>query len=165
MAGSFGYEAEHHAVSMQMAELSLPPAVRAAGDAWIVADGASCRHQIADGAQREALHTWRVCWPPISRRRAAVDGNNPNPSTQGFTVSGMAGGAAPPQSAPSQPPFREDDPMKRLLTAALATLARHRGFAEYPDTRSPWSCCSPPAADRQGRARPGGCWASISSRR
>ena len=60
MAGSFGYEAEHHAVSMQMAELSLLPAVRAAGDAWIVADGASCRHQIADGAQREALHVARV---------------------------------------------------------------------------------------------------------
>ncbi len=60
MAGSFGYEAEHHAVAMQMAELSLLPAVRAAGDAWIVADGASCRHQIADGAQREALHVARV---------------------------------------------------------------------------------------------------------
>jgi Fe-S oxidoreductase len=60
MAGSFGYEAEHHAVSMQMAELSLLPAVRGAGDAWIVADGASCRHQIADGAGREALHVARV---------------------------------------------------------------------------------------------------------
>lgn len=60
MAGSFGYEAEHHAVSLQMAELSLLPAVRAAGDAWIVADGASCRHQIADGARREALHVARV---------------------------------------------------------------------------------------------------------
>jgi FAD/FMN-containing dehydrogenase/Fe-S oxidoreductase len=60
MAGSFGYEAEHHAVSMQMAELSLLPAVRAAGDAWIVADGASCRHQIADGTGRESLHVARV---------------------------------------------------------------------------------------------------------
>ena len=56
MAGSFGYEAEHHAVSMQMAELSLLPAVRAAPDALIVADGTSCRHQIADGAQRQARH-------------------------------------------------------------------------------------------------------------
>jgi len=60
MAGSFGYEAEHHAVSMQMAELSLLPAVRAAPDALIVADGASCRHQIADGTAREALHVARV---------------------------------------------------------------------------------------------------------
>jgi len=60
MAGSFGYEASHHAISMQMAELSLLPAVRAAPDALIVADGTSCRHQIADGARREALHVARV---------------------------------------------------------------------------------------------------------
>ncbi|MEO5732602.1 MAG: FAD-linked oxidase C-terminal domain-containing protein [Rubrivivax sp.] len=60
MAGSFGYEATHHAVSMQMAELSLLPAVRAAPDAIIVADGTSCRHQIHDGAGREALHVARV---------------------------------------------------------------------------------------------------------
>jgi Fe-S oxidoreductase len=56
MAGSFGYEAKHHAVSMQMAELSLLPAVRSAPEALIVADGTSCRHQIHDGAQRQALH-------------------------------------------------------------------------------------------------------------
>jgi Fe-S oxidoreductase len=56
MAGSFGYEAKHHAVSMQMAELSLLPAVRSAPDAIVVADGTSCRHQIHDGAQREAIH-------------------------------------------------------------------------------------------------------------
>ena len=60
MAGSFGYEAAHHTVSMQMAELSLLPAVRAAPDALIVADGTSCRHQIADGAGREARPLARV---------------------------------------------------------------------------------------------------------
>ncbi|WP_298828587.1 FAD-binding and (Fe-S)-binding domain-containing protein [uncultured Piscinibacter sp.] len=67
MAGSFGYESEHHAVSLQMAELSLLPAVRAAGEAWIVADGASCRHQVADGAQREALHVARVLAAHLAR--------------------------------------------------------------------------------------------------
>jgi len=42
---------------MKMAELSLLPAVRAAGpDDLVVADGTSCRHQIADGAQRRAEH-------------------------------------------------------------------------------------------------------------
>ena len=61
MAGSFGYEAEHHDVSLAMAELSLLPAVRAAApDAIVVADGTSCRHQIADGAGRRALHVARV---------------------------------------------------------------------------------------------------------
>ncbi len=44
-----------------MAELGLLPEVRkAAPDALIVADGTSCRQQIAHGAGREALHTVRV---------------------------------------------------------------------------------------------------------
>jgi len=60
MAGSFGLEASHHEVSMQMAEASLLPAVRARPDAIIVADGTSCRHQIADGAQRDAVHVARL---------------------------------------------------------------------------------------------------------
>jgi Fe-S oxidoreductase len=61
MAGSFGYEARHFDVSMQMAELSLLPAVRRAdGATLVVADGTSCRHQIADGAMREALHVAQV---------------------------------------------------------------------------------------------------------
>jgi Fe-S oxidoreductase len=57
MAGAFGYEAGHYALSLQMAELSLLPAVRAAAaDSVVVADGTSCRHQIRDGTGREALH-------------------------------------------------------------------------------------------------------------
>ncbi|MDQ6621731.1 MAG: FAD-binding protein [Pseudomonadota bacterium] len=61
MAGSFGYEARHYDVSMKMAEMSLLPAVRAAdADTLIVADGTSCRHQIADGTVRQARHVARV---------------------------------------------------------------------------------------------------------
>ncbi len=57
MAGSFGYEKDHLAVSMQMAEASLLPALRKAdAETLIVADGTSCRHQIADGAGRGAVH-------------------------------------------------------------------------------------------------------------
>jgi FAD/FMN-containing dehydrogenase/Fe-S oxidoreductase len=61
MAGSFGYEAKHYDVSMKMAELSLLPKVRAAGeDTLIVADGTSCRQQIGDGSGRRAVHVARV---------------------------------------------------------------------------------------------------------
>jgi FAD/FMN-containing dehydrogenase/Fe-S oxidoreductase len=61
MAGAFGYEAAHYDVSMKMGELSLLPRVRkAAADELIVADGTSCRHQIHDGAGREAIHVARV---------------------------------------------------------------------------------------------------------
>ncbi|MDI9332139.1 MAG: FAD-linked oxidase C-terminal domain-containing protein [Alphaproteobacteria bacterium] len=56
MAGSFGMEREHVELSMQMAELSLLPALRSSPDALIVADGTSCRHQIQDGSQRHAIH-------------------------------------------------------------------------------------------------------------
>lgn len=60
MAGSFGYEAKHHAVSMQMAEAALLPAIRQRPEATVVADGTSCRHQIADGAGRQAVHVARL---------------------------------------------------------------------------------------------------------
>ncbi|MEA3156488.1 MAG: hypothetical protein QOK44_4077 [Betaproteobacteria bacterium] len=61
MAGSFGYDAAHYNVSMKMGELTLLPQVRASSpDALIVADGTSCRHQIRDGAEREAVHVARV---------------------------------------------------------------------------------------------------------
>ena len=60
MAGSFGYESEHYGISMKMAEMSLLPQVRKAGAALLVADGTSCRHQIADGTGREAWHVARL---------------------------------------------------------------------------------------------------------
>jgi hypothetical protein len=57
MAGSFGYNAETYDVSAKMAELSLLPALRElAPDTRIVADGTSCRHQIADLSGRDATH-------------------------------------------------------------------------------------------------------------
>jgi len=60
MAGSFGYEASHHDVSLRMAEASLLPAIRKAPGAIVVADGTSCRQQIEAGAGREALHVARL---------------------------------------------------------------------------------------------------------
>ncbi len=61
MAGAFGYGADTYEVSIEMAELSLLPAVRRAEkDTLVIADGTSCRHQIRDGAERSALHVARV---------------------------------------------------------------------------------------------------------
>ncbi len=57
MAGSFGYEKKHYDLSMQIGEDRLFPAIRAAGpDARLAATGFSCRHQIADGTGKRALH-------------------------------------------------------------------------------------------------------------
>ncbi|WP_245435581.1 FAD-binding and (Fe-S)-binding domain-containing protein [Microvirga calopogonii] len=61
MAGAFGYGTATIDISFAMAELSLLPAVRKAGiDDLVVADGTSCRHQIYDGAGRQAVHVVRV---------------------------------------------------------------------------------------------------------
>jgi FAD/FMN-containing dehydrogenase/Fe-S oxidoreductase len=73
MAGAFGFQAETYTTSMQMAEAALLPAVRKAGeDVLIVADGTSCRHQIEDGAGREAMHVARVLAAALSPRATAV---------------------------------------------------------------------------------------------
>ncbi len=76
MAGAFGYGADTYQASMDMAELSLLPAVKRADAATlIVADGTSCRHQIKDGAQRGALHVARVLAMSLDNARS-----NPTPS-------------------------------------------------------------------------------------
>ena len=57
MAGSFGYEKEHYAVSMQVGEDTLFPKVRNySAETEIAAAGTSCRHQIFDGTKRIAKH-------------------------------------------------------------------------------------------------------------
>jgi FAD/FMN-containing dehydrogenase/Fe-S oxidoreductase len=61
MAGSFGFKREHYDVSQRVGELVVLPAVRRAPvDSLIVADGFSCRQQIAQGTNRKALHLAEV---------------------------------------------------------------------------------------------------------
>ncbi len=68
MAGSFGYEAEHYAVSMNVGELVLLPSVRQAPpEDLIAAPGTSCRHQIHDGTGRKALHPAEVMRQALNR--------------------------------------------------------------------------------------------------
>jgi FAD/FMN-containing dehydrogenase/Fe-S oxidoreductase len=61
MAGAFGFERDHYALSMAIGERVLLPAVRGApADSLVVADGFSCREQIAQGTGRRALHLAEV---------------------------------------------------------------------------------------------------------
>ena len=61
MAGSFGFHDEHYEISAAIGELELLPAVRSAPDDWlIIADGFSCREQIAQSTGRHALHLAEV---------------------------------------------------------------------------------------------------------
>ena len=66
MAGSFGYEAEHYEVSMQIGSQRLFPAVQAAAaDVDIVANGISCRQQIQHATGRQARHLVEVLWEAV----------------------------------------------------------------------------------------------------
>ncbi len=61
MAGSFGFEAEHYDMSLKIGELGVLPRMRdAPPDTMLAACGTSCRHQIADGAGRDARHLVRI---------------------------------------------------------------------------------------------------------
>jgi FAD/FMN-containing dehydrogenase/Fe-S oxidoreductase len=61
MAGAFGFEKDKYDVSKAIGELELLPAVRKAPTDWlIVADGFSCREQIAQETDRQALHLAEV---------------------------------------------------------------------------------------------------------
>jgi FAD/FMN-containing dehydrogenase/Fe-S oxidoreductase len=67
MAGSFGYEAEHYEMSMKIGSQVLFPSVTATPtDTIIAAPGTSCRHQIADGTGRQALHPVSVLWSALA---------------------------------------------------------------------------------------------------
>lgn len=66
MAGSFGYEAQHYQVSMNIGNLVLFPAVKNSPDKTLIAaPGTSCRHQIHDGAGRVALHPAQILWEAL----------------------------------------------------------------------------------------------------
>jgi FAD/FMN-containing dehydrogenase/Fe-S oxidoreductase len=61
LAGNFGFERDHYAVSQALAEQILLPAVRdASPDTLVLADGFSCRTQVAQGSDRHAVHLAEV---------------------------------------------------------------------------------------------------------
>ncbi|MFN2459883.1 MAG: FAD-binding oxidoreductase, partial [Candidatus Velthaea sp.] len=74
MAGGFGFErGAHYDVSIKCGERVLLPAVRAASaDTLVVANGFSCREQIAQTTERQALHLAQVV-------KMALDGTTPGP--------------------------------------------------------------------------------------
>jgi len=90
MAGSFGFDEDKLDLSLAIGELELLPAVRkASSESLIIADGFSCREQIAQCTDRQALHLAEVIatalhgpWvsdgsypeePQVRRRQAAID--------------------------------------------------------------------------------------------
>ena len=74
MAGSFGFHDEHYEISAAIGELELLPAVRSVPADWlIIADGFSCREQIAQGTGRHALHLAEVLQMALEPSREGQD--------------------------------------------------------------------------------------------
>jgi FAD/FMN-containing dehydrogenase/Fe-S oxidoreductase len=74
MAGSFGFEHDKYEISAAIGELELLPAVRKAPPDWlIIADGFSCREQIAQGTGRHALHLAEVLQMALDPSQPAAD--------------------------------------------------------------------------------------------
>src|SRR2546430_12394998 len=81
MAGSFGFEHDKYDVSMAIGELELLPAVRQAPSDWlIIADGFSCREQIAQGSDRHALHLAEIL--QMALQPSALDKDDPYPESR-----------------------------------------------------------------------------------
>ncbi len=81
MAGSFGFERDKYEVSAAIGELELLPAVRRAPNDWlIIADGFSCREQIAQGTGRHALHLAEVL--QMALQPSALDKDDPYPESR-----------------------------------------------------------------------------------
>jgi len=93
MAGAFGFErGDHYDVSRKAGERVLLPAVRAASpDTLIIADGFSCREQIAQTTERRALHLAQVLQLALhgDHEGAAMD-DQAEPDTRGSARAGRA---------------------------------------------------------------------------
>ena len=82
MAGGFGFERDHYQVSVKVGESALLPAVRAATpDTLIIADGFSCREQISQCTNRQAMHMAEVLRMALRQERT-----NSEKAVKGFTA-------------------------------------------------------------------------------
>jgi len=99
MAGSFGFERDHYDVSQAVGEQRLLPRVRqATDDVLIIADGFSCREQIAQATNRRALHLADVLalarGRDAKRNRLTSDAGERLPLRRVAAVFALAAGAA-----------------------------------------------------------------------
>ncbi|HWJ46861.1 MAG TPA: FAD-linked oxidase C-terminal domain-containing protein [Candidatus Udaeobacter sp.] len=106
MAGSFGFHAEHYEVSQTIGELELLPAVRQAPPDWlIIADGFSCREQIAQSTPRRALHVAEVL--QMALHPIALDKDDPYPESRAI--------------------FKQEQEVKASMTRAAKTVGAAAG--------------------------------------
>ncbi|HET7584018.1 MAG TPA: FAD-binding and (Fe-S)-binding domain-containing protein [Gemmatimonadaceae bacterium] len=151
MAGGFGFEREHYDVSVRCGERVLLPAVRAAGrDTLIIADGFSCREQIAQGTGRRALHLADVLQLAIRERRVHEREATGAGPTRREVAGAPAGGGAPRASRPRP---ERGEPLRR--TRRHVQRGELQSFEASPPRRRHEASEGSPAAMREPRPRDG----------
>ncbi|HXW07475.1 MAG TPA: FAD-binding and (Fe-S)-binding domain-containing protein [Vicinamibacterales bacterium] len=137
MAGSFGFERDHYEVSMAVGERVLLPAVRrAARDTLVMADGFSCREQIAQASDRRALHLADVLRMALREGPAGPSGDCPERAYVGRGDGRLPAGVA-----------------TSLVAAALAVVVALVWRSEWWRASSP---AAPRGAERVLPDSPGG---------
>src|ERR1051326_3639814 len=103
MAGAFGFEREHYEISMRVGERMILPKVReAAPETIVIADGFSCREQIAQSTPRQAMHLAQVLQMAMRgeavgaypEKRYVAQPESPSLKKMLWTAAGIAGGVA-----------------------------------------------------------------------
>jgi FAD/FMN-containing dehydrogenase/Fe-S oxidoreductase len=127
MAGAFGFEKDKYDISKAIGELELLPAVRSAPTDWlIVADGFSCREQIAQETDRHALHLAEVLQMGLRESTETPEGLlNFDPSPQHYPEDAWVR----PHEAAIQKSMKRTALALAAITAGtglLMTLARRR---------------------------------------
>src|SRR5256885_9665856 len=118
MAGAFGFEKDHYDVSVACGERALLPAVRrAAKDTLIITDGFSCREQIRQMTDRQALHIAQVLQMAINEGPRGPSGNLPEDKY-----------VAPPEPTPSGATV--------LSICAIAAFGLAAGLTLFNDRRN-----------------------------
>jgi FAD/FMN-containing dehydrogenase/Fe-S oxidoreductase len=93
LAGSFGFEAAHHDISVRIGERRLLPAVRdASPETLLIADGFSCKTQIEQLTSRRALHTAQVIKMAMERGPDGPAGPAPERDYPDVEANGHHGG-------------------------------------------------------------------------
>jgi FAD/FMN-containing dehydrogenase/Fe-S oxidoreductase len=111
MAGSFGFEKEHYEISQQIGERVLLPKVREAPkNSLIIADGFSCRTQIAESSDRRGLHLAQVL-------------------QMGLREGPVGPGADYPERAYDQPPRAPRAPSSAALLGGVVVLSAAAAWA------------------------------------
>jgi Fe-S oxidoreductase len=131
MAGSFGFEADKYQLSEEIGERVLLPAVRAApASTLVIADGFSCREQIAQNTDRRALHTAQVLQLALHEgRKVQLDGRPPELAVRELRPRALGRPTAPALA----------------ITAAVGGLALLGGALAWRAARSKLAAARAPA--------------------